>query len=666
MFVRGHFGAALALALIPTCSALAQSAPAVPTAEDFARRPAVSHVVISPDGKHMAAILSPDGEVNFVQVWATDAPNDHPWRMGVPQDDAGARFTSVAFLKNDRIAVTFRDFEFRSNAVSDDQDSQPSFTVFVTPSDTSPNPTAPYLGYEADELDGPVADRLPDDPRHVVMTWNDYPLLIDVQTGRASTAAFTASHWGVDVDPVAAGRVRCRQVDTSMVCEARGAMGKSWKPLLTWRAADRDPITYAGGTQDPNVFLLRTRAGRGRAALVPFDIDSQKALPAVFAPEFFDAGAPVVSHRAGDTGRTVGFTLDADEHRVHWTDPAFAAAEAEARALLKVHVAALDWTDPQTGAKGVIDMVDDFDVRIVDYSDDFSRIVIEKVGPRQPPEYYLLSGHALTLIGKSRAAIDPSALGHARLTEFTARDGLTVPVIVTAPPEAIYGKGPYPTIVTPHDGPWDRDYLEWDATGRVQYFASHGFLVIQPQFRGSTGWGSKLWRAGDREWGLKIQDDIDDSARWAVAQGLADPNRIAIHGYAFGGYEAFVAATRSNGVFRCAISGAGFDVVHAASVWDGGTFEYENRAVTIAGVSPIDQVGAVAIPVMAYHGGADHRVSVSDSRRFTDRLKIAHRPYQYIEFPQMGHRIQRWTPADKRDVLSATESFLKTDCGMSR
>ena len=674
--VRSLSGAALAFALIATCNAAAQSAPQagappIPTAQDFARRPAVSHVAISPDGKHMAAILSPDGEANFVQVWATDAPGDHPWRMGIPPNDPGARFTSVAFVKNDRIAVTYRDFEFRSNPVSDDQYSQPSFTIFVTPSDTKPNPTYPYAGYESDEIDGPIVNRLPHDPRDVVMLWGDYPVLVDVQTGRAFTEAFVASSWGAEVDPFAAGRVRCGlggggANKIARVCQARTAMGQPWKSLLAWQAAYREPVVYVGGTESPNVFLLRAHAADGRALIVPFDITTQKALPVVFAPPFFDADRPVMSNRAQDPGRVVGYTVDADEHRVHWTDPAFATAEQKARASLKVHVAALDWTDPETGATTSIDMVDDFDVRIVDYSDDFSRVVIEKVGPRQPPEYYLLTGDTLALIGKSHPGIDPSALGHSRLTEFTARDGLVIPVIVTTPAEATWGKGPYPAIVVPHDGPWSRDHLEWDSTGRVQYFAAHGYLVLQPQFRGSTGFGAKLWRAGDREWGLKIQDDIDDSAKWAAAQGLADPTRVAIHGYSFGGYQAFVAATRSNGVFRCAISGEGFDVVHSVSTWDAGSFDYYNREVFVGGVSPIDHIDSVAIPVMAYHGAADHRVSVSDSRRFTNRLKEAHRPYQYIEFPQMGHRIQRWTPADKVDVLNATDSFLKTDCGMAR
>src|SRR5207237_5580379 len=90
-----------------------------------------------------------------------------------------------------------------------------------------------------------------------------------------------------------------------------------------------------------------------------------------------------------------------------------------------------------------------------------------------------------------------------------------------------------------------------------QYLTSHGYVVIQPQFRGSDGWGNRLWLAGDREWGQKMQDDNDDAAKWLIDQHLAAADRIALFGYSYGGYAAFAAAIRPNGLYQCAISGAG-------------------------------------------------------------------------------------------------------------
>jgi dipeptidyl aminopeptidase/acylaminoacyl peptidase len=251
------------------------------------------------------------------------------------------------------------------------------------------------------------------------------------------------------------------------------------------------------------------------------------------------------------------------------------------------------------------------------------------------------------------------------LTEFTARDGLEIPAFVTTPPENLYGKGPYPAIVLPHGGPWARDYLEWDPTGWTQYFAARGYVVIQPQFRGSTGWGQKLWRAGDAEWGQKMQDDIDDSAKWLVTQGLATPGRIAIHGYSFGGYSAYVAAVRPNGLYRCAIAGAGLsEIARIKTDANADPFGHYNQGVAIDGLSPLNHTDKVTIPVLAYHGAADHTVPVTESRRFTDKLKLKNKPYKYVEFPNMGHQINLWTPDDKRNILLTVDDFLKTDCGM--
>ena len=107
--------------------------------------------------------------------------------------------------------------------------------------------------------------------------------------------------------------------------------------------------------------------------------------------------------------------------------------------------------------------------------------------------------------------------------------------------------------------------MDWDLAGWVQYFASRGYAVIEPQFRGSTGWGQKLWRAGDREWGQKMQDDLDDAVKWLIAQHVADPKRVAIFGYSYGGYAALAASIRPNGLYQCAISGAGAGDLRARS-----------------------------------------------------------------------------------------------------
>ena len=126
-----------------------------------------------------------------------------------------------------------------------------------------------------------------------------------------------------------------------------------------------------------------------------------------------------------------------------------------------------------------------------------------------------------------------------------------IPGLLTLP--ASYDKhrhGRIPLVVLPHGGPWARDYLGWDSSGWTQFLATRGYAVLQPQYRGSEGWGMALWKAGDKEWGQKMSDDNDDGAAWLVAEGIADPQRMAIFGYSYGGFAAIAASVRPNSPYQ--------------------------------------------------------------------------------------------------------------------
>jgi dipeptidyl aminopeptidase/acylaminoacyl peptidase len=206
--------------------------------------------------------------------------------------------------------------------------------------------------------------------------------------------------------------------------------------------------------------------------------------------------------------------------------------------------------------------------------------------------------------------------------------------------------------------------MGWDGSGWVQYFAARGYAVLQPQFRGSEGWGQKLWRAGDAEWGQKMQDDLDDGAKWLIARKIAAPDRIAVHGYSYGGYAAYAAAVRPNGLYQCSIAGAG--------VAELGNFQretYEERFIrefqnpTIKGLNPMSKVSDISIPLFIYHGDRDHTVQLKESIEMVGKLKGADKTYQYVEIPDMGHQFVTWGPHDGAKVLTTVEGWLKKDCG---
>jgi dipeptidyl aminopeptidase/acylaminoacyl peptidase len=675
-----------ALAALIACAASAQpappaasGAPRIPTASDFGRLPAISSVTLSPDGKHIAAITTPDGVTGFISVWSTDAMDQKPFVIN-PAGMAGFQFFRVDFVKNDRLYVTFRQIVTGTGEADGSKNQRFIFqSVLMSPSKDGPPPaqiiTKPPSHTDMDQFNGArvrLENSLPNDPRRIIVRDGADGTFykVDVVSGQLDVLQRGSDTYDYYIDPSGEPRGRERSFGDGgafhAVDEFRAPKGGSWDQLFQWYPKDREMISFAAFDDDPNGVLALSREGHEKAVIASYSIGAHKPPEVAFAHPFFEATGVELSHRASDYGHVIGFRYGADIQRIYWTDGQFEQLEQALRRALNVTQDTVSWVDPATGKRGNIGVMHDFDIRIMDYSNDMSRVLVEKSGPSQPPEYYLLTdGKTLVLLGKADPQIDLKALGQTRLVEYPARDGLMVPAFVTTPPKDVYGPGPYPAIVTPHGGPWARDEMDWDVTGWTQYFAARGYVVIQPQFRGSDGWGQKLWRAGDKEWGGKMEDDMEDGAKWLVAQHLADPHRMAIHGYSYGGYSAFDAAVRPNGLYRCAIAGAGVaEMRRFQELTQANGYIREYQRPTVEGVSPLEHIADVQIPVLAYHGDTDHTVSRTESERFTSALAAAHKPYKFVELPNMDHQLVYWTPQNWRDVLLIVDDFLKTSCGM--
>ena len=174
---------------------------------------------------------------------------------------------------------------------------------------------------------------------------------------------------------------------------------------------------------------------------------------------------------------------------------------------------------------------------VTSISEDEKVVVVLASSDRDPGTYYLLNLRqpALKLIGKVNARINPAEMRPMEPISFQARDGLTLHGYLTRPAGA-EGK-PGPLIINPHGGPFGpRD--QWGFNPEVQLLANRGYAVLQINYRGSGGYGYSFMKAGQREWGGKMQDDLTDGVKWAIAQGIADPGRIVISGASYGGYAA--------------------------------------------------------------------------------------------------------------------------------
>ena len=438
-----------------------------------------------------------------------------------------------------------------------------------------------------------------------------------------------------------------------------------WAEHFRWYAKDREPVEILGFTNDPNIIYVASGKGRDKAGVYVYDIKARQIVEPLLEHKLFDVGGVVTSSAAADYGRVLGFSYAGPTRSIYWTDETFSALNKSLRAALGVKTIAMNWVDPANGAATRLPVVDGADATITDWSEDLKHFIVEKSGPGNPGEYYLLDASgSLTLLGKVRPDLDLASLGSTRLVQYPARDGLMIPAFLTTPPAETFGPGPYPTLIEPHGGPWARDNLDWDFAGWVQYFASRGYAVLQPQFRGSEGWGQKLWRAGDGEWGQKMQDDKDDGAKWLIDRKIAAPDRIAMFGYSYGGYSALAAAIRPNGLYQCAISGAGAgDLASLKRATFDNRFLREFQNSTIRGLDALDHAKEAQIPLFIYHGDRDTNVDVKQSRKFVDALKAAGKPHRYLEIKDMGHGFVTMEPAMIETQLVEIEKYLNTECG---
>ena len=309
------------------------------------------------------------------------------------------------------------------------------------------------------------------------------------------------------------------------------------------------------------------------------------------------------------------------------------------------------------------------DRRIEDYgrSEDGKRVIARVESPSHPAIYYLVdyNKHTADIVGDEYPALADTALGEVSAITYKARDGTTIPAFLTLPP-GVAGKS-LPLVVMPHGGPESNDVLKFDWW--VQFLATHGYAVLQPQFRGSTGYGDAFRRAGYHQWGMLMQDDVTDGVKAMIEQGIADAKRVCIVGWSYGGYAALAGAAFTPDLYKCAVSIAGVSDLPAMLGWETGykgkesdSNAYWKESIgTINDKSVIDHSPAraaarVRVPVLLIHGVDDTTVPISQSEAMARELGKLKKPVTFIKLPGVDHQIL--LDASRLQVLKEIEKFL--------
>jgi len=311
------------------------------------------------------------------------------------------------------------------------------------------------------------------------------------------------------------------------------------------------------------------------------------------------------------------------------------------------------------------------DVTIASWSQDWNKVVVHVAGPRQGDVYDLVDMHAHTAdrIGDTYAGITSADYSSIQWITYSAGDGRSISAYLTLPRNRPAQS--LPLIVLPHGGPESRDNASFDWIS--QAFASRGYAVLQPQFRGSSGFGIDLVTAGYGQWGRKMQTDLSDGVRALASKGVIDAKRVCIVGASYGGYAALAGVTLETGVYRCAVSLAGIGDLRTMLTWDGRwryssdgpTMKYWDRFLGVTGasdpvlatISPISHVSKVTVPILLIHGKDDTTVLPSQSEDMAAALRRAGKSFELVKLDDEDHWLS--TSQTRQQMLSTTVRFLE-------
>lgn len=330
----------------------------------------------------------------------------------------------------------------------------------------------------------------------------------------------------------------------------------------------------------------------------------------------------------------------------------------------------IQWLDPEVGAAfGVLSRAfKDKDVALASWSSDRTRFLARVASPASAPVWYLYdrTRKEVSPMGEEYPALKDAALGTTRWMTYKARDGLEIPAYFTRPPGAA-ADAKLPLVVLPHGGPASRDGYDFDFL--AQFLATRGYAVLQPQFRGSAGFGDAFREAGRGEWGGKVQTDLLDGVAALATGGEVDPKRVCIVGASFGGYSALAGATLHPDAYRCAASIAGIGDLGQLLSEEGRLYgrsraSFEDLRAELgvsdrgklAAMSPARHADAVKAPILLIHGDKDTVVLPSQSLLMADRLKAAGKPHELVILKGENHYLTK--TATRTQTLEALETFL--------
>jgi dienelactone hydrolase len=628
--------AAIATPLL-CASALAQTARPLPPVEAFGNLPFISGPELSPDGKHFVAIQDVRGKPAAVVYTLFADKNAAP--QVFMDHDPRLTVTGAFWVKDGKLVVFSKGESFEWTS---------SLGTLFSLDGTDQITLGTIWGPQS------IADKDPDDPNFFFLpirnyiTGTVYVEKIDIPNRRGSIAGFgraLPTRWILDGHGNVVGRVeRFHDPLTDELFLYRNGV---WKDPIKFDAHGDLGADVAGVSNDSKSLVL---FGHGdRQSLTLLDIATGRNDTTLYSNPQFDINLVRIDEW---TGRVIGGEYVSDMTHIDYFDPAHQALQRGIEAAF-----------PNTNAS----------LASVDIQGD--RVIVLASAPRLPPTYYYLDRqtHQASKVASEYPSLTPDDLGEMKPYPYKARDGLEIPAYITFPPGREGAKN-LPLIVLPHEHIEARDSEDFDWI--AQFLANRGYVVLQPNYRGSFGYGRAFTDAGLHQLGLKMQDDITDGVKKAIADGIADPKRVCIVGVGFGGYAALAGATFTPDVYACAASfdgatdlssllvrlGAHFGDISTspASYWISRIGDLSDDSAQLDATSPVQHAQNVKAPILLMQAEKNTFVPLYEAENERDALQKAGKSVEFVRFDGDDHLT---LAATRIGMLTHLEKFLHDHIG---
>ena len=632
--------------------------------EDFLDRPEMTAPELSPNGRYLAFMVHTDhgqnGDVLVIQD--LDSPeNESRIQAGFGQFP----ILNINWASNERVLVTVAlNAEYLYSG----------FSMFGAP-------VIRTISYDRRDLSQPVilfegegrrvfnnlynawgnelVHVLPDDPEHVLMSAYRGDALhlwrVNVYTGEADIEDRgnpRTTLWHANADGVAVMRIDTNFRRRRVSVMTRDPGSRRWRRAHTFQISefsDREAEFAWGGMSDQpgQIYVFSRREGSDRRGLYLYDLREDAYAETIAEHDRVDISHVFVSPNGGTF---LGYAYSDDRLEVEVVEPELAR-----------HY------------EGILSFFgDDVSVLPTEFAGD--RMILFVSGPREPGVYYLYNRQTRSVepLITMRPQLPPDVLHDVEIIRYRASDGLELTAYLTVPRR---GMGPdTPLILMPHGGPEQRDIYDFDEF--AQYYASRGYAVLQPNFRGSSGYGRQFAESGYRRWGERMQQDLDDAVEHLIAQRRVAADRICIAGFSYGGYAALMGGATRPDLYQCVFAGAAVtDLGGFVEHWrnrDEGALEYWTMAIgdprnerdRLYWVSPVNLADRMTMPVLLAHAVNDQTVPFQHSQRMAAALAEAGAEYHFEEFSNAGHQFSQ--PGERRSLLTQTTEMFDRVIGPRR